>query len=70
MLNLISCKFFKKDKNFKMESYIGKNFGRIILISFVEGDDVIEGLWEVVEEEKVYNFDVIYFCFIVVNLFF
>lgn len=53
-----------------MESYIDKNFGRIILISFVEGDDVIEGLWEVVEEEKVYNFDVIYFCFIVVNLFF
>lgn len=69
MLYLIYL-IFKKDKEYKMEQDMGKNGKnvRIVFVSFVGLDDVFDSMWEIVFEEKVYDFNMIYFCFIVINL--
>lgn len=57
----------KKDKDYKMESHTDKNSVRTTSVSSVGWDDVMDGSWEVVEEEKIYNFVVTYLCSTVVN---
>lgn len=69
MPHLISRASSKKDKDHKMENHTDKNIANIrtASVSSVGADDVIDGSWEIVEEEKVYNFDVTYLCSTVVN---
>lgn len=59
----------KKDKEHKMEHDTVKNTGnvRTASVSSEGADDVFDGSWEIVPEEKDYEFDVTYLCSTVVN---
>lgn len=59
----------KKDKEHKMEQDMTKNTKNIrtASVTSVGADDVFDSTWEIVVEEKVYNFNVTYLCSTVVN---
>jgi len=59
----------KKDKEHKMEQDMGKNTKNVRnpSVSSAGVDDVFDSTWEIVPEEKVYNFNVTYLCSTVVN---
>ena len=59
----------KKDKENKIEQDVGKNTNnvRAASISSAGADDVFDSTWEILPEEKVYDFNVTYLCSTVVN---
>ena len=59
----------KKDKEHKVEQDMRKNSKNVRTSSdsSADADDVFDSTWEIVPEEKVYDFNVTYLCSTVVN---